>query len=98
VRRPRNRFDVAGASWQKAASVAVNSFGIALSAYWVGAEGDLIDLEQVWQTKMDLPDEGAVLVRPDGIVTWRSRALTADPSSSLVQVLSQVLCRSNPGA
>jgi putative polyketide hydroxylase len=87
-----------GASWQKAASVAVNSLGIALSAYWVGAEGDLIDPEQSWQTKMDLPDEGAVLVRPDGIVAWRSRGVTADPSSSLLQVLSQVLCRSNPGA
>ncbi|HEY6257033.1 MAG TPA: FAD-dependent monooxygenase [Xanthobacteraceae bacterium] len=88
----------AGASWQEAASVAVASLGIALSAYRVGAEGDLIDLEHGWQTKMGVPDEGAVLVRPDGFVAWRSRTVTADPSSSLVEVLSQVLCRSNRGA
>jgi len=87
-----------GSSWQKAASVAAASLGIALSAYRVGAEGVLIDLEHGWQTKMGISDEAAVLVRPDGFVAWRSRAVTADPSSSLVQVLSQVLCRPNPAA
>jgi putative polyketide hydroxylase len=85
----------AGASWQKAASVAAAALGIALSAHRVGAEGDLIDLEHAWQTKMGVPDGGAVLVRPDGFVAWRSRAVTDDPASSLVQVLSQILCRSN---
>jgi tetracenomycin A2 monooxygenase-dioxygenase len=87
----------AGASWQKAASIAAASLGLALRAYRVGAAGDLSDLEHAWQTKMDVPDEGAVLVRPDGFVAWRSRAVTADPASTLVEVLSQVLCRSNPG-
>jgi len=87
-----------GSSWQKAASVAAASLGIALSAYRVGAEDVLIDLEHGWQTKMGISDEAAVLVRPDGFVAWRSRAVTADPSSSLVQVLSQVLCRPNPAA
>jgi tetracenomycin A2 monooxygenase-dioxygenase len=91
-------FGSAGTSWQKAAAVAVASLGIALSAYQVGAEGDLIDLEHDWQTKMGVSDEGAVLVRPDGFVAWRSRADTVDPSSSLVQVLSHILCRSNPAA
>jgi 2-polyprenyl-6-methoxyphenol hydroxylase-like FAD-dependent oxidoreductase len=37
----------------------------------------------------------AVLARPYGFVAWRSRAVPADPPSSLVQVLSQVLCRSS---
>ena len=88
----------AGAPWQKAAYAVETSLGIALSVYRVGAEGVLIDLEHGWQTKMGISDEAAVLVRPDGFVAWRSRAVTADPSSSLVQVLSQVLCRPNPAA
>jgi putative polyketide hydroxylase len=87
----------AGASWHKAASVAAASLGVPLPAHLVGAASDLIDLEHGWQTKMDVPGEGAVLVRPDGFVAWRSRAVTADPASTLVGVLSQVLCRSNPG-
>src|SRR5262249_43445677 len=57
-------------SWQKAASVAATPLGIALSAYRVGA--NLIDLENGWQTKMSVPPEGAVLVRPDGFVAWRT--------------------------
>src|SRR5262249_26203620 len=88
----------AGSPWQKAATSAVAALGIALSTYRFGAEGDVIDLELAWETKLGVTDEGAVLVRPDGFVAWRSRAVTADPSSSLLQVLSQVLCRSNPAA
>jgi 2-polyprenyl-6-methoxyphenol hydroxylase-like FAD-dependent oxidoreductase len=84
----------AAASWQTAASAAVAALGVALSVYRVGAEGDLIDLERAWQTKMGVTEEGAVLVRPDGFVAWRSRAGTAEPSSRLIQVLSQILCRS----
>lgn len=85
----------AGASWQKAASVAVASFGIALSAYQVGATGDLIDLEHGWQTKMGVPDEGAVLVRPDGFVAWRTSAPSSDPEPLLMRVLATILCRSD---
>jgi len=84
----------ADASWQTAASAAVAALGVALSVYRIGAEGDLIDPEHAWQTKMGVTEEGAVLVRPDGFVAWRSRAGTAEPSSSLIQVLSQILCRS----
>jgi hypothetical protein len=84
----------AGGSWQKAASVAVASFGIALSVYRVGAEGDLIDLEHGWLTKMGVPDEGAVLVRPDGFVAWRTSAPSSAPEPMLMQVLATILCRS----
>jgi putative polyketide hydroxylase len=85
----------AGASWQKAASVAAASLGIALSAYRVGAEGDLIDREHGWQTIMGVPDEGAVLVRPDGFVAWRTSAPSSDPEPLLMQVLATILCRSD---
>jgi len=85
----------AGVSWQKAASPVVASLGIALSAYRVGAEGDLIDLEHGWQTRMGVPDDGAVLVRPDGFVAWRTSARSTDPEPLLMQVLATILCRSD---
>ncbi len=85
----------AGASWQKAASAAAASLGIALSAHRVGAEGDLIDLENGWQTKMGVPVEGAVLVRPDGFVAWRASAPPTDPEPLVRQVLATILCRSD---
>lgn len=83
----------AGASWQEAAAQAAVSLGIALAAYRVGADGDLIDLENGWQRKMDLPAEGAVLVRPDGFVAWRARTQPAEAELKLTQVLATVLCR-----
>jgi 2-polyprenyl-6-methoxyphenol hydroxylase-like FAD-dependent oxidoreductase len=88
----------ADASWQKAASAAAASLDIALSAYRVSTEGDLIDLENGWQTKMGVPAEGAVLVRPDGFVAWRARAQPTTPEPLLRQVLATVLCRSDSGS
>ena len=85
----------AGAPWQKAASGAALSLGIALSAYRVGADGDAVDLEDGWQTKMGVPAEGAVLVRPDGFVAWRTSILPTNPEPLLAQVLATILCRPN---
>ena len=83
-----------GAPWQKAASDAATSLGIKLSAYQVGADGDLLDRENGWQTKMGGSPEGAVLVRPDGFVAWRSDTRPPSPESLLAQVLATILCQS----
>ncbi|MET9693195.1 FAD-dependent monooxygenase [Streptomyces sp. NPDC006514] len=40
-----------------------------------------------------LPDEGALLVRPDGIVAMRAMAAVTDPTRFLTEVLDQVLVR-----
>lgn len=84
-----------GAPWQKAASDAAASLGIELPAYRIGVEGDLIDVDNGWQTKMSVPDEGAVLVRPDGFVAWRTSTPSSKPEPLLMQVLTTILCRSN---
>jgi putative polyketide hydroxylase len=81
-----------GALWQKAASDAAASLGMKLSAYSLGADGDLLDRENGWQTKMGLSAEGAVLVRPDGFVAWHASTRPSSPELRLVQVLSSILC------
>lgn len=43
-----------------------------------------------------LPDEGALLVRPDGIVAMRATAPATDPARFLTEVLDQVLARPVP--
>jgi hypothetical protein len=83
-----------GAPWCDAVSGATASLGIDLVAYRVGADGDLLDLENGWQAKMGVSAEGVVLVRPDGFVAWRSYASASSPEQRLVQVLASVLCRS----
>ena len=84
----------AGSPWQKAAGAAA-SIGIDLPAYRIGASGDLTDVDIGWQAKMGVPDEGAVLVRPDGFVAWRAGAAPSDPEPLLMQVLATILCHSN---
>ncbi len=84
----------AGALWQKAATKVADSLGIKLAAYHVGSDGDLLDVENGWQTKMGVSTEGAVLVRPDGFVAWRTDALPTNPTPEVAQVLATILCRS----
>jgi hypothetical protein len=85
----------AGAPWQKPASDASASLAIALAAYRI--DGDLIDVESGWRTKMGVPAEGAVLVRPDGFVAWRMSAPPTNAESLLTHVLATILCRSDAG-
>lgn len=83
----------AGVSWCEAAEAVEASMGIELRAYRIGPDADLRDLENGWSASMGVSSEGAVLVRPDGFVAWRSNTLTTNPEATLEQVLSHILCR-----
>ena len=82
-----------GAPWCEAAAVVKASLGIELAAYRIGPDADLLDLEHGGLAKLGVSSEGAVLVRPDGFVAWRSSTLTTTPEPLLEQVLSRILCR-----
>lgn len=41
--------------------------------------GDLIDSENTWQDIYGIKSNGAVLVRPDGHVAWRSISMVDEP-------------------
>jgi SAM-dependent methyltransferase len=78
----------------EAASAVAEKVGIRISAYRVGQGADLIDGEYGWEMKMGVSPDGAVLVRPDGFVAWRSKTLAPLPEALLEQALAQVLGRS----
>jgi putative polyketide hydroxylase len=84
----------AGTPWQTAAPGVAGSLGIDLAAYRLGADGDLLDPEDGWRTRMGMSARGVVLVRPDGVVAWRTGTLPTSPERSLEQVISSILCRS----
>ncbi len=81
-----------GTAWKDAAAAVAEQLGIALSAYRIGADADLLDLENGWQAKMGVSAEGVVLVRPDGFVAWRTDTRPLSPEPKLMQVLSSILC------
>ena len=77
--------------WARAAMAVSWSSAAPLTVYRVGA--DLIDLEKRWQSAFGVSDSGAVLLRPDGFVAWRSPGAVNSPLQALAEVLARVLCR-----
>jgi putative polyketide hydroxylase len=72
-----------GRRWVEAADDLADGFALPLKAW-------LID-EDAFACAYELDASGAVLVRPDGHVGWRSRAINGDPSLTLRGALSTIL-------
>jgi 2-polyprenyl-6-methoxyphenol hydroxylase-like FAD-dependent oxidoreductase len=77
-----------GHAWKQAARAAQRPV---VRAYVAGE--DFLDVDGRWGEIYDLGARGAVLVRPDGIVAWRTREAASDPAAVLTAALAQVLGR-----
>lgn len=80
-----------GGAWCEAAERVVDAIGAPLRAYIVGAGHPLTDPEGAWPHAYGVDLDGAVLIRPDGHVAWRSRRGGEDASETLDRVLRSVL-------
>lgn len=80
-----------GAAWCAAARRVAERLGIELEAYRLGEGGDLAVLDGRWPEAYGIDLGGAVLVRPDGVVGWRTRGAPAKPEQALDQALSRLL-------
>lgn len=74
-----------GQGWVDAAREA------AIAAHRVGADGDLADVDERFLTIYALAPDGALLVRPDGFVAWRSTPATRMSSQALREALQHAL-------
>jgi len=75
-----------GYEWQAAAEQLVKSILFPIKIYRVANHGDLIDVDNQWHQVYEITTTGAVLVRPDGHVAWRSQSIVGEP----VEVLRNV--------
>ncbi|MDH6129112.1 FAD-dependent monooxygenase [Kitasatospora sp. GP82] len=78
--------------WPAAAAAASSQLGVPLDVHGIGGEGEFDDPTGTWAKTYGVTDAGAVLVRPDGVVAWRS-AGAPDDTDALRQALARLLAR-----
>ncbi|CAM5561881.1 FAD-dependent oxidoreductase [Streptomyces aurantiogriseus] len=80
--------------WHKAANLLAEQMSLPLASYRVGtgADSELAPEDDAdWAERHGTTRGGAVLVRPDGFVAWRSPGPVRDAEATLRQVLTSVL-------
>jgi 2,4-dichlorophenol 6-monooxygenase len=70
-------------SWVAAAKKVAADLGVKIKAVTIGWGGDVLDAEDSWWRVRGTDDGGALLVRPDTIIGWRSQGLSPDPEAEL---------------
>ena len=84
-----------GAPRVEAARKIAESTGIALEAWTIGADdADLADVRFAWLRKREISLRGAVLVRPDRFVGFRSHGEVDDPQAVLSEAPQTILSAS----
>ena len=71
------------ANWSRAADRAARAAGLACPAFELGDACDAVGVSP----------SGAVLVRPDGVVAWRSVDAATDPESMMARVFAAMVGR-----
>jgi 2,4-dichlorophenol 6-monooxygenase len=83
-----------GGGWCEAAREAAAARGIELAAVRVGhAEGDWLDPRLAFLRVREFGRDGAILVRPDRVIAWRSMGAVAEPVRELGAAMDRVLAR-----
>lgn len=81
----------AGQGWVEAGRLVKERLGVRLTRLLV--DDELMDVHERFQERYGVGGGGAVLVRPDGYVAWRSKDAVADPVNTLEQALRRILSR-----
>jgi len=80
-----------GTTWNKAAATVASRLGIELAAYRIDLDADLLALDAAWEAKLGISSEGAVLIRPDSFVAWRTPISPDNPAEALEQAVAHIL-------
>jgi 2-polyprenyl-6-methoxyphenol hydroxylase-like FAD-dependent oxidoreductase len=77
--------------WEEAVATVRRQSGVPIRHYSVVAAGDLEPINGSFTELYGIGDDGAVLVRPDGHVAWRSPCGLPQPAQVLNSALRQIL-------
>ncbi|HDX9621602.1 TPA: FAD-dependent monooxygenase [Bacillus anthracis] len=79
-------------TWAECVQNVSSTLGINIKFYSVGLRGDFIAQEDIFRKLYGLGDEGAVLIRPDGFIGWRSEKEVVNLDVVLNEVMNHLLC------
>ena len=83
-----------GQDWCSAARELAGATGLPLDAVRIGhIDGDLFDPRCTWLRHRQIGPDGAIIVRPDRFIAWRSMGASASPLEDLAGALDQILAR-----
>jgi 2-polyprenyl-6-methoxyphenol hydroxylase-like FAD-dependent oxidoreductase len=82
-----------GRAWCDAAAQVAGDLDVPLTAHRVAVDGPLVDRDERFPGAYGIGNDGAVLVRPDGVVAWRSTTAATDARATLDGVLRRLLFR-----
>lgn len=83
-----------GDAWAAAAADVAGSTGVAIDVVEIGRDGSAcLDPDGTWTRLREITDDGAILVRPDNHVAWRSVGRATDARATLDDAVSKILKR-----
>jgi 2,4-dichlorophenol 6-monooxygenase len=83
--------DSEGSEWISAAQKASEKYGVKIKTVSVGVNGDAQDIDGNWTKLKQVKNGGAVLIRPDNIVAWRSQDDSGDADQILSDTMKSIL-------
>ncbi|WP_448609898.1 FAD-dependent monooxygenase [Geodermatophilus sp. URMC 60] len=82
-----------GQPWSAAAEAVAGAEALPLRAFRVGRDSTVGDPGDRFTETFGIGAEGATLIRPDGVVAWRSAGAASDPRAVLADVMARLLAR-----
>lgn len=82
-----------GAAWAAAGATVAKRLGVPLMVHRIAPDGDLVAARGALASACGIEESGAVLVRPDGFVGWRSPDRPMDPAAALHEAVAQIVGR-----
>ena len=82
---------LAGAAWAQSAEQSAKDLGIEIAVHIIGPGQDYVDTYGDFSAMSEVQEDGALLVRPDMMVAWRSPDASDANRGSLINVLRKIL-------
>jgi 2-polyprenyl-6-methoxyphenol hydroxylase-like FAD-dependent oxidoreductase len=82
-----------GHEWTEAGNAWVAATEIPLRVHRVASDGDLTNPDGLFEATVGIGARGALLLRPDGVIGWRTRVPHVDPRARLDEVMRRLAFR-----